>query len=313
MDISGYRLETIREDEATRLCRGYALEGAASILVLVPTGRPEAESAARFQHELALAAELDPLWAAKPLALARQGGRAVLVLSDPGGRPLDVAIKHPPAIGDFLRLAIALAASLRQVHARGLIHKDIKPGNILVDTEGAVRLTGFGLASRLPREHQAYVPPQVITGTLAYMAPEQTGRMNRSVDSRSDLYSAGVTLYEVLTGGRPFTASDTLEWIHCHIARRPTPPSERAEAIPAALDTIILKLLSKTGDDRYQTASGLEHDLRRCLSEWEAQGGIQYFELGAFDNPDRLIISERLYGRDAEIRTLSGSVRPGRH
>src|SRR6201999_1254065 len=125
----------------------------------------------------------------------------------------------------FLSVAIGIAKALGGAHQRGLVHKDIKPANILVDgATGEVRLTGSGIAPRLPRERQASEPPEFIAGTLAYMAPEQTGRMNRSIDFRSDLYALGVTLYETLTGGLPFAASDPMEWVHCHIARQPTPP-----------------------------------------------------------------------------------------
>ena len=134
-----------------------------------------------------------------------------------------------------------------------------------------MRLTGFGIASRLPRERQALEPPETIAGTLAYMAPEQTGRMNRSIDSRSDLYSLGVTFYQMLTGALPFTASDPMEWVHCHIARQPLPPSERLANVPAAVSQIIMKLLAKTAEERYQTAAGVERDLRRCLADWERQ------------------------------------------
>jgi len=131
-------------------------------------------------------------------------------------------------MGRFLRFATGLSAALRHVHEHGLIHKDIKPANVLVDfATGKVWLTGFGIAARLPRERQSPEPPELVAGTLAYMAPEQTGRMNRSIDSRSDLYSLGVTLYEMLTGALPFMASDPMEWVHCHIARQPVPPVER--------------------------------------------------------------------------------------
>ena len=161
-------------------------------------------------------------------------------------------------VGRFLRLAIGVAAALGKVHQRGLIHKDIKPANILVNTaSGEVRLTGFGIASRLMRERQPVEPPEFIGGTLAYMAPEQTGRMNRSIDSRSDLYSLGVTLYEMLTGSLPFAASDPMEWVHCHIARQAgmRPASGRAE-FPIVLSPIVMKLLAKTAEERYQTAAG---------------------------------------------------------
>ncbi len=173
----------------------------------------------------------------------------------------------------FLRLAVGLSAALGQVHGRGLIHKDIKPANILVNAAtGQVWLTGFGIASRLPRERQAPEPPEFIAGTLAYMAPEQTGRMNRSIDSRSDLYALGVTLYQMLTGSLPFTASDPMEWVHCHIARQPVPPSERVANVPAPVSAIIMKLLAKTAEERYQTAAGVESDLRRCLARMGGRG-----------------------------------------
>ena len=163
---------------------------------------------------------------------------------------------------------------------------------------------GFGIASRLPRERQAPDPPEFIAGTLPYMAPEQTGRMNRSIDSRSDLYALGVTLYEMLTGTLPFTASDPMELVHCHIARQPTPPCERLKGIPGAVSAIIMKLLAKTAEERYQTAAGAESDLRRCLDEWETQNRIDEFPLGEHDTPDRLLIPEKLYGRESEIETL---------
>ena len=165
-------------------------------------------------------------------------------------------------------------------------------------------LTGFGIASRLPRERQAPEPPETIAGTLAYMAPEQTGRMNRSIDARSDLYALGVTLYEMLTGSLPFTAADPMEWVHCHIARQPVPPAERVKHVPAPVSAIIMKLLAKTAEERYQTAAGLERDLRRCLAQFEAEGRIDDFALGEHDTPDRLLIPEKLYGRAREIETL---------
>src|SRR5258707_6415238 len=170
--------------------------------------------------------------------------------------------------------------------------------------DGQVRLTGFGIASRVPRARQAPEPPETIAGTLAYMAPEQTGRMNRSIDSRSDLYALGVTFYQMLTGSLPFTAADPIGWVHCHIARKPLPPSERSENIPAPVSEIIMKLLAKTAEERYQTAAGVESDLRRCLAERERKGCIDPFALGEHDAPDRLLLPEKLYGRAREIETL---------
>src|SRR5262249_35605589 len=141
-------------------------------------------------------------------------------------------------------------------------------------------------------------------GTLAYMAPEQTGRMNRSIDSRSDLYGLGVTLYEMVTGHRPFAASEPLEWVHCHIARVPVPPHERVPRVPAGISTLVLKLLAKTPEERYQTAAGVEADLLHCRAEWKACGRIADFSPGHYDSQDRLLIPEKLYGRAREVETL---------
>src|ERR1700739_2622301 len=292
-ELSGYIFSSLREGDIA-LYRGSG-NGLTPIL-LVAAEETSPGCLERLEHEYALQSELDADWAARPVALTRDNGRMTLVLEDPGGTPLDRLLGRPLDVSHFLRIAIPLAGALGNVHERGLIHKDIKPANILVESaSGGVWLAGFGIASRLPRERQAPAPPEVISGTLAYMAPEQTGRMNRSIDSRSDLYALGVTLYHVLTGELPFAASDPMEWVHCHIARQPVPPNERVAGVPGPLAAIVMKLLAKTAEERYQTAAGVEADLRRCLGEWEATGRIGPFPLGANDAPDRLLIFEKLY------------------
>ena len=309
MDLSEYKLEPLNQDGERILYRGVHASPADAfprVLVAAPAGEYSSpKTLARLEHEYSLAAELDPQWAVRPLALARHQGRTVLMLDDPGGEPLDRLLGKPMELGAFLRLAIGIAHAVGRVHDAGLIHKDIKPGNVLaVAAAGQVRLTGFGIASRMRRERAAPAPPEVIAGTLAYMAPEQTGRMNRSIDSRSDLYALGVTLYELLTGGLPFTAADPMEWVHCHVARLPVPPATRRGGVPGVVWAVVMKLLAKTAEDRYQTAAGLETDVRRCLAAWEAHGRIDDFLLGEHDTLDRLLIPEKLYGREREIATL---------
>jgi PAS domain S-box-containing protein len=276
------------------------------VLVLRLTSEsPPPTSVLRLTHEYGLKDHLESAWAARPLRLIRERDATMLVLEDPGGELLDQYLGKPMEAPRFLQLAIGIAGALRQVHERGLVHRDLKPVHILVDSTNAVaRLTGFGLASRLPRERQSPDPPEFIAGTLPYMAPEQTGRMNRSIDSRSDLYALGVIFYQMLTGALPFTASDPMEWIHCHIARTPVPPHQRVANVPETISHIVMKLLAKTAEERYQTAAGVERDLQRCLAEWQASGRIDTFPPGETDTPDRLSIPEKLYGRDREIAGL---------
>src|SRR5580704_11614652 len=305
---SGYELVPLRGGADFTLYRGRQHGNPSPVLAIAPSAeQPSPQTLRRLEHEYSLAAELDSAWAAKPLALTRHAGRTILLLHDSGGEPLDGILERgqgqPLDVTRVLRIAIGLTTALAQVHRHGLIHKDIKPENVLVDDSDSVWLTGFGVASRLPRESQPPAPPEIISGTLAYMAPEQTGRMNRSVDARSDFYSLGVTLYLMLTGTLPFDAADPLEWVHCHIARRPTPPRDRA-AVPEPLSAIVMKLLAKNAEDRYQTALGVEADLQKCFGEWESRGCIEPFQLGTHDVPSQLLIPEKLYGREREVDAL---------
>jgi PAS domain S-box-containing protein len=307
IDADGESTQVLRQGKGRVLRREWraGTDGKrTALLVTVQATEPRTPGGLdRLTHEYELRDELESAWAVRPLELVREHGRTMLVLEDPGGEPLDALLGAPVELQRFLRLAIGITTALGKLHQRGFVHKDIRPANILVHcADGKVRLTGFGLASRLPRERQAPEPPEFIAGTLAYMAPEQTGRMNRSIDYRSDLYSLGITFYRMLTGHLPFNASDPLEWVHCHIARKPA--AARLESVPIPVSQLIMKLLAKTAEERYQTAAGVENDLRRCLTEWERNGRIEPFALAEHDAPDRLLIPEKLYGRARDVETL---------
>jgi len=313
VDLSPDRLQTLLEDGDFFLCRSRDAPDppspSRSVLVVMPRSEdPRPHAVRMLEHEHSLRDELDPRWAVRALALTTHDGRVALVLEDPGGEPLVQRAGRPMDISELLRVGAGLSAALRYLHGRGFIHKDLKPANVMTDgTTGQVWLRGFGLASRLPRERRLPEPPEFIAGTLAYMAPEQTGWMNRSIDARSDLYALGVVLYELSTGSLPFTASDPMAWVHAHIAKRPVPPAERQQGVPEVVSAIVMKLLAKTAEDRYQTAAAVERDLRRCLAQWNSEHRIDGFPLAEHDTPDRLVIPEKLYGRGREIETLLGA------
>jgi predicted ATPase/signal transduction histidine kinase len=303
--LSKQVLETLWQDSEFVLSRASLTGESKPMLLLSPaSAHPPTNIITRLEHAYALREDLDPSSMARPVRLVTQGGVLTLLLEDPGGGLLAKLVGQPWDVRQFLRVAISIAVALGRLHGRGLIHDDVNPANILVDSStDEAWLIGVCFMSR-PALGQVVAPLHEIAGRLAYMAPERTGRMNRSVDARSDLYSFGVTLYEMLTGVLPFTANDPMEWVHSHIARQPMPPDQRVTGIPGVLSAIIMKLLNKTVEERYQTAGGVEADLRRCLAAWDTEGRIDLFPLCTKDISDRLLISEKLYGRDQECRAL---------
>ncbi|WNG15632.1 AAA family ATPase [Cystobacter fuscus] len=224
--------------------------------------------------------------------------RPVLILADEGGAPLFAHLGPPLAPERFLPIALGLCATLAEVHRRGVIHKDIKPANILLSASGRPWLIDFGISTLQRMEHVEASPAPLVKGTPAYMSPEQTGRMNRALDYRTDLYSLGVTFYQMLTGRLPFEGRDLLEWFHAHLAQTPLPPHQVEPAVPPLLSALVMKLLSKRAEERYQGAEGLRFDLERI------QRGEEDFPLGERDVPARFLLPQRLYGRQAEVDTL---------
>ena len=306
--LAGYTVaQMLREDDQFVLLR--AVRDADSLPVLVLSARQDRPAClARLEHEYALRAELDAAWAATPLALLHSGSALVLVLADSGAAPLAFTAGCPLPLAGFLRTAGAIAAALAGLHRHDMVHKDLRPEHILVDpVDASVRLTGFGIAARLCS--LAPAPDDQISGSFAYMAPEQTGRMNRPIDTRSDLYSLGVLLYQLLCGELPFAASDPMQWIHCHVAREPPPPQQRWTAADPTCAAIVLKLLSKTAEQRYQSASGLHADLLHCLATLEATGQVEPFVLACHDGAARLCNQEALIARAAQMGVLEQAAR----
>ena len=268
---------------------------------------PTPQETAALRREYELLKELRVRGVPEVYALEAHRDRPALVLEDGGGATLKSLIAHGAVdLARFFEIAIELAATIGEIHRHGIIHKDINPNTIVINPNtGWVRLIDFGIASRLSAEQQRHLQhPHLLEGTIAYMSPEQTGRMNRDLDYRSDLYSLGVTCYEMLTGHLPFESADPLEVIHGHVARTPIAPHVLNAGVPRVVSSLVMRLLAKSAEDRYQGADGVAADLVRCRDAWQSAGKIPAFPLGQDDVRDRFVLPQRLYGRAREVARL---------
>ncbi len=281
-------------------------DGAEVILKTLADEFPTPAETAALRREYRILQSLALPGVARALDLVSHRDRPALVLADAGDATLKlVCAAGPLPIATFFRYARQLAATLSAVHRAGLIHKDVTSNNVIVDrAAGRATLSDFGIASRARSEPQVPGLPHLIEGTLAYMSPEQTGRMNRDLDHRSDLYSLGVVCYEMLTGRLPFESPDPLELIHWHVAQAPVPPAVKLPGLPLVLSDLVVRLLAKNAEDRYQSAEGVDADLARAEQAWGANGSIEPFHLGQEDLRDRFTIPQRLYGREPQVARL---------
>ena len=311
-EIPGYSLEeVIFESSRTRLWRGRRQSD--GLLVLIkgsasPQQSAQEQAEIRHEHEITQALEIDGVLRSKELAQCENGW--ALILENTEGLPLRKLMDSARLdLLDSLKVAVSLTGTLKEVHQQGLLHKMINPLNIFVDPAwGTVKLSGFGLATRLPKENLTTLSPQLSGETLPYISPEQTGRMNRMLDYRSDFYSLGVTLYELFTGRVPFQSREAMEIIHAHIARQPVSPDQMAPQVPKTLSRMVMKLMAKRAEARYQRHSGLSADLLAFVEQLENQGSLPDFPLGRHDMPKELQIAPGLYGRKDEITALEAAL-----
>ncbi len=273
----------------------------------------------QFSNQYTIAKNVNLLGIVQPLSLESYRNGYALVMPDEGYISLgewqwgdgktrnkaDEETRKGLHVGEFLCLAVQLAEILQGLYENRVIHKDIKPANILIHPQTKqIKLIDFSIASLLPKETQEISNPNILEGTLAYISPEQTGRMNRGIDYRTDFYSLGVTFYEMLTGKLPFTSHDPLELVHFHMAKMPSPLKMERKEIPPVISDIVMRLMAKNAEDRYQSALGLKHDLEKCLNQWKETETIPEFELGERDLSDRFLIPDKLYGREKEVTQL---------
>ncbi|NEQ39735.1 MAG: AAA family ATPase [Okeania sp. SIO3I5] len=307
-------LEEIYSSDRTIVYRAYAELYEKSVILKLPNHPyPNFHSLTQYRNAYTLVKNLNVPGVVKMLALEKFEQRLMLVMEDFGGISVAKYVQQQHLsnwingidISQFLNIALQIINPLEKLHNSQIIHKDIKPQNIIINPQTKqIQLIDFSTTSKLPKETAEIRNPNTLEGTLAYISPEQTGRMNRGIDYRSDLYSLGITFYELLTGQVPFTSEDPMELVHCHIAHQPKPLIELSPEIPETLNSIVLKLMAKIPEARYQTATGLRHDLEKCKYKWENTKKVTVFDLGKKDSSNYLIIPEKLYGRESEVEVL---------
>ena len=309
--ISGIAIQDkIYESSNSLVYRGIRDDGSAIIIKMLKQDYPSLQELIRYRQEYEITRSLNLEGVVKAYSQQDYQRTLVILLEDFGGKSLEQWMRQrsdfcPMPVSTFLRLAIKLTDILGGIHAAQVIHKDINPGNIVLNLEtGVVKIIDFGIATQFSHTNPTFKSPHVLEGTLAYLSPEQTGRMNRSLDYRTDFYSLGVTFYELLTGHLPFPATDMLELVHCHIAKQPVPPREMNIAIPKPISDLILKLMAKNAEDRYQSAWGIKADLECCANQLTKTEQIDGIQLGLQDVCDRFQIPQKLYGRDREAALL---------
>jgi PAS domain S-box-containing protein len=314
VDRPGYELKDILYEGRTVIVRrALRLADGMPVVLKMLRGSPASpEAVARFKREFDMTTSLNPGPSSSAsingviaaLGYETLGTNPIMVLEDFSAVSLN-SDRRTWAPGEFFNLALQVVDALGQVHARQVIHKDINPSNIVYNpATGEAKLIDFGLSTHLPRETVSRAGINVMEGTLAYISPEQTGRINRAVDYRTDFYSLGITFYELLTGRLPFEDRDPLALLHSHLAAQPAEPHELNHAIPMVLSQIVMKLLAKNAEDRYQSAYGLKFDLIECQRQWQADHIVREFPLAAKDASDRFQVSQRLFGREREIEML---------
>ncbi len=307
--------EQIYNGNRTVVYRGICADSQKPVIIkLLKKAYPTFAELVQFRNQYLITKNIQIEGIVQPIALESCGNGLALIMEDDGSISLSEELKSRAdqriSLEEFLTIAIKLTKILEGLYHNRIIHKDIKPANILIHPQTKqVKLIDFRIATLLPKEQQEIQNPNVLEGTLAYISPEQTGRMNRGIDYRSDYYSLGVTFYQLLSGKLPYESDDVMELVHCHIAKTALPLGRSEEGggsskIPGVVEDIVMKLMAKNAEDRYQSALGLKYDLQKCWQQWQETGDIEPFELGERDIGDRFLVPEKLYGRETEVAQL---------
>ncbi len=311
--LSGIAIQSkIYESSNSLVYRGIEMQDGQTIVVkMLKQDYPSPQELTRYRQEYEITRSLNLEGVVKVYSQQDYQRTLIILLEDFGGESLEHWMRQQPevfrpmSLPNFLQLAIALTKTLSGIHAAHVIHQDINPGNIVFNPDTrVVKIIDFGIATQFNRTNPTFKSHYVLEGTLAYLSPEQTGRMNRLLDYRTDFYSLGVTFYQLLTGQLPFETTDRLELVHCHIAKQPVPPQELNATIPKPVSDIVMKLMAKNAEDRYQSAWGIRVDLESLAEQLKETKQIATIPLALHDVPDRFHIPQKLYGRDKEVALL---------
>ncbi len=306
--LSDYKIICeVYQSHLSTIYRGIQIENNTPVVIKQLNNEyPSPLELASFKREYEIAFKLSGNGIIKVYDFKKHEKKPAIIFEDFGGDPLSrILTISPPDLAGKLSIAIKMTEALGEIHQQNIIHKDINPTNFLWNPEtNRGRIIDFGISTELSRENPEIRNPNILEGTLNYISPEQTGRMNRAMDYRTDLYSLGISFYEIFTGQLPFISDDAMEMVHSHIAKIPPAPSHINPIIPEPVSDIVMKLLSKTAEDRYQNTSGIKNDLEHCLEQLTSKGIIDSFEIGHDDISDRFQIPQKLYGRETEIETL---------
>ena len=317
ISLPGYQIkEKLFESNNSFVFRAFKEDIKLPVIIKVLKGEyPSPERIVRFKREFEILKSLTLEGTIKVYSLESFDNTCAIIMEDFGAESLKKILeKRRLTLTEFLKLSICISEILGQLQQLNIIHKNINPTNIVWNQEtDQLKVIDFGISAVLAREIAAIQNPNEFEGTLSYISPEQTGRMNRMIDYRTDMYSLGVTLYEIMTGQLPFSSSDAMELVHCHLAKLPVPPHTIESSIlteesggPEILSKIILKLMSKAAEDRYLSYFGLKYDLEKCLKhlkKTQTLSGLN-FSPGESDFSDKFQIPQKLYGREAEITIL---------
>ena len=310
--LKNYQIkDSLYDGHRSMVYRGYRNKDRQPVILKVlKNAYPTPEEVAGFKREYEMTRDLGDKTSGviKVYGIETLENSLMIVLEDFGGESL-AKLKQQSllktGLAEFLRLGLQIVDSLGEIHRHGVIHKNLNPANITWNPDsGQLKIIDFSIAAVLPRERVKLTSAHALEGDLVYISPEQTGRMNRTLDYRTDFYSLGVTFYELLTSRVPFNTQDPIELVHSHIARTPVEPRELDTGIPPILSDIIMKLLAKNAEDRYQSALGLKCDLEECLGQLTTSGSCRYFTIGRKDWLDKFQVPEKLYGRQIEIEKL---------